>query len=127
MLAKRAIFVATIALSSFASTALAQTLMATAFTYQGRLLASGSPANGNYDLRFRLFDAAAGGAQKGPTVDVQNVAVSNGLFTTSIDFGAAWLDGSPRWLQIEVSAHNAGQYTTLAPRQAVTPTPYAIQ
>ena len=29
----------------------------TAFTYQGRLLDTGSPANGNYDMRFYLRDA----------------------------------------------------------------------
>jgi hypothetical protein len=29
----------------------------TAFTYQGRLTDGGTPANGTYDLRFRLFNA----------------------------------------------------------------------
>jgi len=28
------------------------------FTYQGRLTDGGTPANGNYDLQFVLFDAA---------------------------------------------------------------------
>ena len=32
----------------------------TAFTYQGRLNASGQPANGVYDLRFRLSSDALG-------------------------------------------------------------------
>jgi hypothetical protein len=45
---------------SFAS---AQTPVGTAFTYQGRLTAAGSPANGSYDLRFILYDALVGGAQ----------------------------------------------------------------
>jgi hypothetical protein len=34
----------------------------TAFTYQGALKSGGSPANGNYDLEFSLFDAATSGA-----------------------------------------------------------------
>jgi hypothetical protein len=34
---------------------------ATAFTYQGRLTDAGNPANGNYDLRFQLYDAPTGG------------------------------------------------------------------
>ena len=38
----------------------------TAFTYQGRLLDAGQPADGSYDLRFILYDADAGGSQFGP-------------------------------------------------------------
>ena len=34
----------------------------TAFTYQGSLEDSGQPASGLHDFRFRLFDAATGGA-----------------------------------------------------------------
>ena len=41
------------------STAFAQGI-GTAFTYQGRLNASGQPANGLYDLRFRLATDALG-------------------------------------------------------------------
>jgi hypothetical protein len=37
----------------FAGVAQAQT---TAFTYQGKLTDAGNPANGNYDLQFKLFD-----------------------------------------------------------------------
>ena len=37
----------------------------TTFTYQGRLIDGGIAANGAYDLRFRLFDAATGGAKWG--------------------------------------------------------------
>ena len=29
----------------------------TAFTYQGRLIDGGSPANGSYDLRFAVYDS----------------------------------------------------------------------
>src|SRR5712691_3127220 len=45
-----------------ANAALAQT---TSFTYQGRLTDGGTPANGNYDLQFALFDSLSGGAQVG--------------------------------------------------------------
>jgi hypothetical protein len=40
----------------------------TAFTYQGFLRDNGQPANGNYDLRFALFDSANGGNQIGSIV-----------------------------------------------------------
>jgi hypothetical protein len=45
----------------------AQTPQGTAFTYQGRLQDGGSPAGGAYDLRFVLYDAAAGGWRWGPS------------------------------------------------------------
>ena len=34
-----------------------QDLMGTAFNYQGRLTDGASPANGEYDFRFRLYDS----------------------------------------------------------------------
>jgi hypothetical protein len=39
-----------------AQAALVQT---TVFTYQGKLTDAGNPANGNYDLQFKLFDTRA--------------------------------------------------------------------
>ena len=53
-----------------------------AFTYQGELQDGGSPVNGTCDLRFRLWDAAQGGAQVGNTLTLTGVAVASGLFTT---------------------------------------------
>ncbi len=89
------------------------------FTYQGRLLDGSAPANGPYTLTFRLFDAASGGAQVSATL-TRSVTVTNGLFTTGLDFGLAAFDGSARWLEIAVGA------TTLAPRQPLTAAPYAL-
>jgi hypothetical protein len=55
------------------------------------------------------------------------VFVTNGLFTVTLDFGPTAFDGNPRWLDIGVRANGTGaDYATLAPRQPVTPTPYAI-
>jgi hypothetical protein len=45
-----------------AGTAFAQV---TAFTYQGKLTDGGTPANGNYDLQFALWDSAASGTRIG--------------------------------------------------------------
>ena len=58
-----------------ASAVLAQT---TAFSYQGKLTDTGNPANGNYDLEFRLFDTATPGTgvQQGATVSQGAVAVA---------------------------------------------------
>jgi hypothetical protein len=99
----------------------------TAFTYQGSLTASGSPANGNYDIEFYLRDAASGGNSVGTTNAIAPVAVSDGLFTVMPDFGAGIFDGSSRWLEIGVRTNGSlAAYTTLSPRQALTPSPYAI-
>src|SRR5437870_13750850 len=61
---------------------------ASSFTYQGRLTDGGTAANGNYDLQFAIFDSLSGGAQVGSTQTINTVAVSNGVFTVSLDFGA---------------------------------------
>ncbi|MDW8310315.1 MAG: hypothetical protein RMK20_13155, partial [Verrucomicrobiales bacterium] len=98
----------------------------TAFTYQGRLDAGGSPAAGIYDLRFALYDAASGGNQWGPALTNNATAVSNGLFTLTLDFGFGVFNGGPRWLEIAVRTNGGGLFTTLTPRQAVLPSPYAF-
>ena len=99
----------------------------TAFTYQGRLQDGGAPAQGTYDLRFTMYDAAADGSTWGPVLTNAGVAIANGLFTTTLDFGAGVFDGSPRWLEIAVRTNgSAGGFTTLNPRQPVSPAPYAI-
>jgi hypothetical protein len=95
----------------------------TAFSYQGQLKQGGAPANGNLDIEFRLFDAATLGNQVGNTVTLNGVAVSNGLFTVTLnsagEFGPSAFNGEQRWLQITVDE------STLTPRQALTAAPYA--
>ena len=98
-----------------------------AFTYQGKLTDAGAPANGNYDLRFALFDNLAGGAQVGATQTVNTVAVSAGIFTVSLDFGANAFSGANRFLEIGVRTAGGGAFTVLAPRQPISSTPYAIR
>src|SRR5277367_6816587 len=64
----------------------------TAFTYQGLLDFSNSPATGNYDLSFQLYSAATATntAVVGSPVVKSNTAVANGLFTVTLDFGAVF-------------------------------------
>jgi hypothetical protein len=102
-----------------------QAAIGAGFTYQGRLTDAGSPANGVYDLRFILYDAATGGAQVGPIVTSEDVTVANGLFTVNLDFGNVY-NSTSLFLDIAVRpGAGAGTFTPLAPRQALTPTPYA--
>src|ERR1043165_6956135 len=65
----------------------------TAFSYQGRLSDAGQPGNARYDIRFNLFTVATGGTPVGGPVTNANVLVSDGLFTTSVDFGTGVFAG----------------------------------
>jgi len=106
------------------------TPMGTAFTYQGRLIDANEPADGLYDLQFKLYDANVAGVQKGSTINIGEVDVIDGYFTVGLDFGSAVFDGNDRWLEIGVRAgelNDPNKYTILRPRQEVTPTPYALQ
>src|SRR5215471_12278093 len=98
----------------------------TAFTYQGRLTDNGAPANGSYDLTFALFTTNVGPVQIGPTITNAAVALSEGLFTVALDFGAGSFPGAERWLEIGVRTNGMGGFITLVPRQKLTPSPYAI-
>ncbi len=101
----------------------AQTLTAEPVTYQGSLRDGGAPATGDYDLRFRLYDASVGGAQTGPQLEFASTAIQGGLFTLQLDFGDVF-DETPLFLEIDVR-QGADPYTTLASRQPVTPAPVA--
>jgi hypothetical protein len=98
----------------------------TAFTYQGRLNSNSVPAHGDFELMFLVFSNNLGGVAIADAVIKNPVAVSNGLFVVSLDFGTNAFTGGARWLQIAVG-NGAGSYVTLVPRQPLTPTPYAIQ
>lgn len=97
----------------------------TKFSYQGRLLDGANPANGTYDLRFTLYDSLSS-LVAGPETNAA-VAVSNGLFTVALDFGAGVFTGPSRLLEIGVRSNTvAADFTVLTPRTELTPTPYAI-
>ncbi|HEY1789044.1 MAG TPA: hypothetical protein VGJ73_12860, partial [Verrucomicrobiae bacterium] len=98
----------------------------TAFTYNGSLSVGGQSANGNYDMRFSLFTSATGGATAAGPITNSVVTVSNGLFATTIDFGAGIFNDTSYWLDISVSPTGSNTFTELAPRQTITPVPYAI-
>jgi hypothetical protein len=111
----------------FAALSAAAQAQSTAFTYQGRLNDSGSPANGTYDLRFAIHDAESGGGVVAGPLTNSAVIVSNGLFATSLDFGGTPFDVTGRWLQVEVRPSGSGAFVPLGLRQALTATPYAIR
>ena len=98
----------------------------TSFTYEGQLKSGGSPANGSYDLAFSLFNTPSGGAASAGPITNAATAVSNGLFTVTLDFGAGVFTGTNYWLDISVSPAGSNTFTQLSPRQPLTPVPYAL-
>jgi hypothetical protein len=104
----------------------AQTPLGTTFTYQGQLQNNAVPENGSCDLQFKLFDAALGGGQIGSTITDTGITVTNGLFTVTLDFGAGAFVGNARWLEIAVACPSGSGFTTLSPRQELTPSPNAL-
>jgi hypothetical protein len=100
----------------------------TAFTYQGFLKDNNNPANAKYDLQFTLYDAPTGGNQIGNPVVIEDLQITNGLFTVEIDFGInPFSSGQRRWIEIGIRPFNSTRpFVTLDPRIELTPVPYAI-
>lgn len=108
-----------------------QAALGTGFTYQGQLKdGSGNPISKTCDFQFTLWDALTGGTQVGAVSPVTGVSVTNGLFSVVVngggEFGEAAFTGQARWLEIGVKCGGDAAFTTLAPRQALTPAPYAL-
>ena len=102
----------------------------TEFTYQGKLSDGGVPANGNYDIEFKIYDCATCNPQEG--VDVfpisivkLNVPVTNGVFTVGLDYGEVF-NGLPTWIRIAIRPAGVGGLTILDPRQKINSVPNAI-
>ena len=91
-------------LGLFGLTATAQT---TEFTYQGSLNNGGTPATGNYDFEFLLYDALTGGTLQGSMLTRSSVAVTNGTFAVKLDFGGQF-PGANRFLEIHVRQTGGG-------------------
>jgi hypothetical protein len=98
----------------------------TAFSYQGRLTDGANPANGSYDLRFTVFGDPVAPIQVGLPRTNNAVPVTNGLFTTILDFGQGW-DNQPRWMEIAVKpGGSTNDFLALSPRQLVGAAPRSV-
>lgn len=97
------------------------------FNYQGKLTETGATASGNYLFQFKLYDAVVGGAQVGPTLNDVSVNVTEGTFSTNLDFGAASFAGADRFLEVSVKKTAGDSYTLLTPRQKINSAPYATK
>ncbi|MCP4707148.1 MAG: hypothetical protein GY869_00870, partial [Planctomycetes bacterium] len=93
----------------------------TAFIYQGKLNDGGIPADGKYDFGFSLFSTESAGGFITDIPIIEDVAVYNGHFTVTIDFGDEF-NGDSRWIAIYVRpGDSTGFFTPLSPRQPIAP------
>jgi hypothetical protein len=108
------------------STLLGQTSL---FNFQGRLNDGGAPANGHYDLQFRLYDAISGGVRIGPVANRPDTVVINGVFSTTLSFGnTAFRTGEERFLEISVRPTGSqNEYVVLGARQQLLTVPFAVK
>ncbi len=98
------------------------------FTYQGRLIDNNQPADGLYDLQFRLYDASVAGNKLGGDANIPDLGVEDGYFTVELNFGDVF-DGNTCFLEIGARPgwmSDPNGYTVLVPRQRVTAAPYAL-
>jgi len=99
----------------------------TVFTYQGALNTNGAPYSGSAEMLFTIWDAATNGNSLATNnAGTVIVTVDNGLFTVPLDFGMNPFNGDPRFLETSLRTV-IGPFTTLAPRQPLTATPYALR
>jgi hypothetical protein len=95
------------------------------FTFQGRLTDSTMPANGIYQMEFRLFSAT--GTEPLSDFTDYAVIVTNNLFSVRIFFPEELFDGTPRFLEIGVRRNDTDGFVTLADRQPLYSTPYVLR
>ena len=97
------------------------------FNYQGQLRNAGQLVNGNVDVRFTLWDSDVAGSQIGTANSFNNYPLTDGRFALGLNFGNGAFNGDQRWVQVEFrSPAGVGQYLTLAPRDKILATPYAL-
>lgn len=98
--------------------------LGTSFTFQGELKSTGVTVDGPINFEFEPFDAVSGGNSLAPH-ESQTLTLTNGIFSTQLDFGDAIFAGEAVWIEVRVR-QGSGNFTTLSPRQNLSATPYAL-
>ncbi len=75
-------------------------------TYQGRLTSGSAAVSGQYDLQFALYDQLTGGTERA-NIKQDNVTVTNGVFTVSLDVGTVFKETSDA-AYLEIGVKRAG-------------------
>jgi hypothetical protein len=100
------------------------------FNFQGRLNDGAAPANGAYDLQFKLYNSITGGGQIGSAFFCPNTTVINGVFSVTLDFGPTAFNNNPGSIFLEIGVRPSGSpnaFTILGPRQQLTVVPFSVR
>ncbi|MCK4412719.1 MAG: hypothetical protein KAY32_04160 [Candidatus Eisenbacteria sp.] len=100
-----------------------------AFTYQGHLEFEGQPVNDICDFQFWVYGELEGGTAAAGPLLLNEVQVSDGVFAVTLDFSPFEFTSSvERYLEIAVRhPSGGGSFSTLAPRERIAPTPFALK
>jgi len=104
----------------------------TTFTYQGNLVKNGTPVMDTCDFRVGLWDDDDAGALVPAVAPATNpalangISVNNGVFSTPVDYGVNAINGTARWLAIEVKCTGDADFVPLSPRVRLSPVPHAL-
>lgn len=105
--------------------------------YQGKLTDTDgiSMADGAYNMRFSLFDAATGGNQlwnaPAPFGEEQSVAVSGGIYNVQlgaiVPLDSTFFTSNAIWLELVIYNTSTASWETMVPRQLITTVGYAFK
>src|ERR1044072_6523596 len=102
----------------------------TTFTYQGKLPDEYTQPTALYDFQFNLYDETSGmHAPLNSTSSLrEDVQVTAGDFTVSLNFGNLFSSGADRFLEIGVRpGDSTGDFTMFTSRAQITSAPHAIR
>lgn len=96
--------------------------------YQGRLSNANASANGNYNLTFSFYEMATGGTPFPKIISVNNVPVTNGIFSVRLDAALIFQNNFKiNFVEVAVQKSDLSDtLTVLAPRQPINAVPYAL-
>src|SRR5690606_12520858 len=89
------------------------------------LLDQDVPAEGDFDLRFRLFKTKSGGSPL-KSLEVSSVSVTRGGFSADVRSLFEDIDGSELHLEVAVQDAGSDAYAT-RPREPVSSVPFALR
>jgi len=104
-------------------------LLSQSFNFQAEVILDGSPANGQFDVIFYLYnDEFPSGGMNGSPVgfDSQTITIEDGLINTALDFGQDAFSTEQIWLEIVLVDPFGQGDVVLEPRTPINAVPIAL-
>lgn len=99
----------------------------TLFQFDAQLPKEFTPATGDFEMEFILYDAPVGGNQIGASNLINDVYVHVRSLSVWLDFGAAAFNGDDRFIEIKYRHRGQGQFKKVDGRWRIVSVPYAIR